>query len=213
MILGVVIQCDTMPYPNTPTRSNMGMIASASHLTRLPTRRMKQSVWSVAIHRKVVINVENVSYLQIIIHSQILIIQIITGIMDVVTTTRMILQHPLLRVGPSIPPKTVHPKRRRRGHTYNDEDEEHTIYTMTNAKNWKRIGGRKQGRDIDSIPFTGDNGIFTANVTEEELEKTKDESGDIRYHKVFEWLLSRYRKLSSTNEEEDGEDKNEEGSD
>ena len=49
MMLGVVIQCDTMPSCTTPTRSNMGMLASASHLTRLPIRRMKQSVWFIAM--------------------------------------------------------------------------------------------------------------------------------------------------------------------
>ena len=41
----------------------------------------------------------------------------------------------------------------------------------------------------------------------------KDESRDIRYHKVFEWILPRYRKLASTDEEEDGEDNNEKGGD
>ena len=41
----------------------------------------------------------------------------------------------------------------------------------------------------------------------------KDKRGDIRYHKVFEWILPRYRKMASTDEEDDGEDNNEEGDD
>ena len=60
------------------------------------------------------------------------------------------------------------------GHTSDDEDEEHTIYTMTNANDWKQTGGRTQGCDIDPILFTGDNKIFTVKVTEEELEQKKD---------------------------------------
>ena len=114
MILGVVIQCNTMPSSTTPERSNVGMLASASHLTFLPIWRMKQSMWCVAMHSKGVSNVDNVSSLQIIIYSQIVIIHIIAGVTAVVTTTWMILQHPLPWAGPSIPPKMVHPTRRRR---------------------------------------------------------------------------------------------------
>ena len=47
MMLGVVIQYNMMPSSTTPTRSNVGMLASASHLTRLPIRQMKQSVWCI----------------------------------------------------------------------------------------------------------------------------------------------------------------------
>ena len=95
MMLGVVIQCNTMHSSNTPTRSNVGILASTSHLTRLSIRRMKQSVWCVAIHSKIISNIYNVSSIQIIIHSQIVIIHIIAGIAAVSTTTRMILQHQL----------------------------------------------------------------------------------------------------------------------
>ena len=41
----------------------------------------------------------------------------------------------------------------------------------------------------------------------------KDDSGDIQHQQVFKWLLPRYRKLASTNEEEYGEGNNEEGGD
>ena len=53
------------------------------------------------------------------------------------------------------------------GHTSDKEEEEHTIYMMTNRKDWKRIEGQLQGRDIDPIPFTGDNEIFIVNVNDE----------------------------------------------
>ena len=49
MMLGVVIQCDTMPSSATPTRSNVGILASASRLTRLTIRRMNQSVCCIAM--------------------------------------------------------------------------------------------------------------------------------------------------------------------
>ena len=86
------------------------------------------------------------------------------------------------------------------GHPSDNKDEEHTIYKMANEKDWKRIGGQTQRRDIDPIPFTGDKKICNVIVTGKELEKMKDESGDIQYHKVFEWILPRYRKLASTDE-------------
>ena len=104
MILGVFIQYNTMTSSTASTSSNVGMIASASHLTCLPIWKMNHSVWCVAMHSKVVSNVDNISSLKIIIHSQILIIHIIAGVASVATTTRIILQHPLLRAGPSIPP-------------------------------------------------------------------------------------------------------------
>ena len=49
MMLGVVIQCDMMPSSATPTRSNVVILASASHLTHLSIRRIKQSVWCIAM--------------------------------------------------------------------------------------------------------------------------------------------------------------------
>ncbi|KAL7527968.1 hypothetical protein ACHAXR_007787 [Thalassiosira sp. AJA248-18] len=71
-----------------------------------------------------------------------------------------------------------------------DEGEQNnTIYTRTDPSEWKRIGGRSRAHIIEPIPFTGDNKIFTINITDDELKGLKDNSGDIRFEKVFEWLL------------------------
>jgi len=72
-----------------------------------------------------------------------------------------------------------------------EEEEEHIIYKKTNPEHWTCIkpGGRAQGRDAEPIPFSGDTEEFDVNITDEELEKLKDESGDIRFYKVMEWLL------------------------
>ena len=74
-----------------------------------------------------------------------------------------------------------------------EEDEENdAIYQRTDPADWKKIGGRNPGRDVEPIPFTGETELFTVNISEEELESLKDINGDIRYSKVFEWLLPRY---------------------
>ena len=100
--------------------------------------------------------------------------------------------------------------------TEEDEDnserdgEDHTVYKMTASSEWKKVGGRTRGRAIEPIPFTGendllfhhlnvqftntihllgDNDLFTVKIAEEELEALKDSQGNIRYAKVFEWLL------------------------
>ena len=75
------------------------------------------------------------------------------------------------------------------------------------------LGGRTRGRAIKPIPFTGDNdllfdhlnvqftntihllggnNLFTVKIAEEELEALKDSQDNIRYAKVFEWLLPQY---------------------
>ncbi|KAL7525437.1 hypothetical protein ACHAXR_001005, partial [Thalassiosira sp. AJA248-18] len=64
-----------------------------------------------------------------------------------------------------------------------------TIYKRTDPSEWKRIGGRSRARTIEPIPFTGDNTNFTINITDDELKRLKDNSGDIRFESVFDWLL------------------------
>ena len=80
-----------------------------------------------------------------------------------------------------------------------DDDAEETnppqtskTYTRTNHKSWKKIGSLVIARTIEPIPFTGDNPLFTPNITEEELNNLKDASGDIRFENLFEWLLPRF---------------------
>ena len=94
-----------------------------------------------------------------------------------------------------------------------DEEVDNTTYKLTNPADWKKIGGRNTGRDVDPIPFegenelfifhlkmnsllmnsfSGDNELFTVNISEEELEGLKDSNGDIRFPQVFEWLLPTY---------------------
>jgi hypothetical protein len=73
-----------------------------------------------------------------------------------------------------------------------DEELDCTIYTRTEPTEWRRIAGRVVAREILPIPFTGANELFTPNATEEDVESFKDENGDIRYERVFEWMLPRF---------------------
>jgi hypothetical protein len=64
------------------------------------------------------------------------------------------------------------------------EDQNYTTYTRTDPADWKEIKGRAKGRTVEPIPWTGGDEEFSVNITDEELELLKDESGDIRFHKV-----------------------------
>jgi hypothetical protein len=70
---------------------------------------------------------------------------------------------------------------------------------------WKRIRGRSKGRNILPIPFTGGGEDFAVKISDEELESLKDNSGDIRFHKVFQWLLPRFPK-EHNNSDDGGSD-------
>ena len=48
------------------------------------------------------------------------------------------------------------------------------------------------GRNVDPLPYTGGNEQFTLNITPEEIRGLKDGSGEIRFHKVMEFLLPRF---------------------
>lgn len=71
------------------------------------------------------------------------------------------------------------------------DEEDHTVYMRTHPQDWKKIGSGRanQARRVEPIPFTGENDLFTPNITEEELEKMKEASGDIRFENVFMWML------------------------
>ena len=73
-----------------------------------------------------------------------------------------------------------------------EEEEEFAVYARTLPEDWKEIKGRARGRTIEPIPFTGDNDTFSVKMTDEELESVKDKSGDIRFERIFEWLLPRF---------------------
>jgi len=64
------------------------------------------------------------------------------------------------------------------------EDRNYTTYTRTDPADWKEIKGRARGRTVEPIPWSGGDEEFSVNITDEELELLKDESGDIRFHKV-----------------------------
>jgi len=49
-----------------------------------------------------------------------------------------------------------------------------------------KSGARGAARDGEPIPSNGDAEEFTVNISGEELEKLKDEDGDIRFYKVME---------------------------
>jgi len=80
---------------------------------------------------------------------------------------------------------------------YEEEDddskeEDCEIYRLTAKEDWKKVGGRTRARTVDPIPFTSDNEEFTVNISDEELERLKDDSDNIRFYKVFQWLLPKY---------------------
>ena len=70
------------------------------------------------------------------------------------------------------------------------ETAEGTRYTKTPASEWDKVEDGN-GRSIDPIEWTGDE-EFSVNITDEELDTLKDDNGEIRYEKVFQWCLPRY---------------------
>ena len=78
------------------------------------------------------------------------------------------------------------------GDGYDDDDDEQRPYTRTKPDEWTMLVEGDPGRTIASIPFTGDDYHFRPNVTEEELNGFMDEGADIRFHRIFEWLLPQF---------------------
>jgi len=70
-----------------------------------------------------------------------------------------------------------------------EDKETFTIYTCTNVKGWVYIKDRAVGRTVDPVQYTrdNDNEMFSVDITEIEVQKLKDPSDDIHFHKVLEW--------------------------
>lgn len=61
-------------------------------------------------------------------------------------------------------------------------------YKMTYHNDWTKISAVNHGQHT-AIPYTELNEFFGINMCDWEMEKMKDKNGDIRYHKIFEWML------------------------
>jgi hypothetical protein len=69
-------------------------------------------------------------------------------------------------------------------------------YTKTTSEEWNQVSCEDEdddgnGRTIDPIECTVDED-FSVNITDKEVELLKDENGEIRYEKVFQWCLPRF---------------------
>ena len=62
-------------------------------------------------------------------------------------------------------------------------------YTMTQPEDWTMINAANPRRPIELVPYTGGNEFYGVNMTYAEMVRMKDENGNIRYNKVFEWML------------------------
>ena len=67
-------------------------------------------------------------------------------------------------------------------------------YYQTDPKEWTKINDNGDNvRNVEPVPFTDDNEDFTVNITPEEVKLLKDEAGDIRFSKVMEFCLPRFK--------------------
>jgi len=57
-----------------------------------------------------------------------------------------------------------------------------TQYKITEPGHWTKISAAHPGRLIEPVPYTGGNEFFGVNMTDAEIERMKDENGDIRYN-------------------------------
>jgi hypothetical protein len=58
---------------------------------------------------------------------------------------------------------------------------------------WSQVDDDEDGgRSIHPIEWTGGDEEFSVNITDAEIDSLKDENGEIRYEKVFEWALPRF---------------------
>jgi hypothetical protein len=72
------------------------------------------------------------------------------------------------------------------------ETEDGTLYSFTPTEEWSCVDDDEDsGRSIDPIEWTGGDEEFSVNITDAEINTLKDEKGEIRYEKVFEWALPR----------------------
>ncbi|KAL3764001.1 hypothetical protein ACHAW5_000040 [Stephanodiscus triporus] len=65
-------------------------------------------------------------------------------------------------------------------------------YEKSKQTNWTMHQDGRPGRVIHPILFTGQAKFFCPNVSNEELKGMIDENGDVRFAKVFEWMLPRF---------------------
>jgi hypothetical protein len=61
-------------------------------------------------------------------------------------------------------------------------------YKKTKEKNWTKHTDGRPGREINPIPFEGDETFFPK-VSDEELKGFIDEHGDIRFSRIYYWML------------------------
>jgi len=62
-------------------------------------------------------------------------------------------------------------------------------YEKSKAKNWTKHTDGQPRREIHPIPFGGTTETFRPKVSEEELKGFTDEHGDIRFYRIYEWML------------------------
>jgi hypothetical protein len=74
------------------------------------------------------------------------------------------------------------------------ETEDGTLYLLTPADEWSQVDEDEDGggRSIDPIEWTGGDEEFYVNITYAEINTLKDEKGEVRYEKVFEWALPQF---------------------
>jgi hypothetical protein len=73
------------------------------------------------------------------------------------------------------------------------ETEDSTLYSLTPTNDWSRVNDDEDGeRLIDPIERMGGDEEFYVNIIDAEINTLKDEKGEIRYEKVFEWALPRF---------------------
>jgi hypothetical protein len=57
------------------------------------------------------------------------------------------------------------------------------------AKNWTKHTNGQPGRTIYPIPFKGTTQSFCPKVSEEGLKGFTDEHGDVRFYRIYKWML------------------------
>ena len=67
-----------------------------------------------------------------------------------------------------------------------EEEEEFNIYTRTDALDWTCLKDGSTGRRVNPVQYTGEDEMFSVDITAEEVENLKDANGDIRFHEVLE---------------------------
>jgi hypothetical protein len=69
-------------------------------------------------------------------------------------------------------------------------------YEKTKTKNWTKHKNGRPGREIHPIPFTGLAEFFQPNLSDDKVKGMMDAHGDIRFHKIFEWMLPTFEGVS-----------------